>query len=129
MTTMRPGDCFYNKAVPGIPSHRWVIVSDPEQDQHNVLIVNFTDADDHHDTTCVFTPTDIPWLTKRTCMAYQFAKLTSIQKLEEAEAKGLLFGHCEVSEEALALIREGVSTSEELKKTDYLELLRSQGLA
>jgi hypothetical protein len=129
MNLMQAGDCFYNKAVRGVPSHPWTIISDPEQDPDNVLIVNLTDADTHHDTSCVLTPSEVPWLAKPSCIAYQFAKLTSVVMLEKANTEGLLFGHQTLSIEVLALIREGAAASEELRKTEYLELLRKQGLA
>lgn len=125
---MQAGDCFYNKASSGIPSHPWIIISDTEEDPNNVVIVNFTDADSHHDLTCVLTQEDIPWLTKRSCVAYQFAKLTTLCQLEEAEGKGLLLDPQTVSDKILMRIRDGAVTSEETKNA-CLVILRAQGLA
>ncbi len=125
---MRAGDCFFNQATAGVPSHPWVIISDPDLDCDNVVIVNFTDADSHHDPTCIFTPNEISWLTKRSCLAYQYAKLTSVASLESARSRGLLFNYQTVTREVLERIREGAATSEETRN-DCLKFLRSQGLA
>lgn len=119
---------LYNKKSRGTPSHPWIIISDTEEDPNNVVIVNFTDADSHHDLTCVLTHEDIPWLNKRSCVAYQFSKLTTLYELEEAQGKGLLLNPQTVSNEILMRIRDGAVASEETKNA-CLVVLRAQGLA
>ncbi len=88
---MKQADCFFNRAAPRLPSQPWVILSDPDIDPDNVLIVNLTDADGHDDQSCVLDASDHPGVfTKASCVAYRFAKLTCVSALEAAEAKGLL---------------------------------------
>ncbi len=125
---MTAGDCFYNKSAKSVPSHPWVIISDPDLDPDNVVIANFTDADGHHDSTCILTTEDVPWLKKRSCIAYQYAKLTSVELLKSATAQGLLFNYEKVTNEVLQRIRDGAAMSEETRN-DCLEILRLQGLA
>lgn len=83
---------FFNAAsLNGPPSHPWVILSDPVQDPDNVLIVNLTDAENHHDVSCILDCGDHPGIiTKRSCIAYDSAKVTSIEFLEKAHSSGLL---------------------------------------
>lgn len=67
---MRQKDCFYNKSAPGVPSHPWVIVSDPIADPDNVLIVNLTDVQNIEDLSCVLDSADAPgFLTKQSAVA------------------------------------------------------------
>ena len=63
---MNHGDCFFNKALPGVPSHPWVIISDSAQNPTDVVIVNLTDADKYFDQTCILDVADFPgWITKQ----------------------------------------------------------------
>ncbi len=124
---MNQADCFFNKPGRGVPSHLWVIISDPETDPDNVLIVNLTDAEEHHDQSCVLDASDHPGvLTKRSCVAYQWAKLTSVDALETALASGLLYTKPPVSPETLQKILDGARDTDELKNV-HREVLREQG--
>jgi hypothetical protein len=125
---MKQGDCFFNKAVRDLPSHPWVVLSDPAIDPENVLIVNLTDADWHHDQSCVLEPSDYPAVVKkRSCVAYQFAKVTSLGFLKDAKRKGLLYLKPAVSPETLKKLLTGAKESDELKNA-HRELLREQFL-
>lgn len=53
---MQPGYAFLNKAGRGTPSHLWVIISDPEQDPDNVMIVNLTSWKDYAECSMPGTP-------------------------------------------------------------------------
>ena len=125
---MKKGDCFFNKEIRGIPSHPWVIISDPQIDPDNVLIVNLTDANGHHDRSCVLDASDHPGVfTKPSCVAYQWAKLTSVQDLTTARTKKLLITKKSVSPATLQKILDGAQETDELKNA-FRELLRDQGL-
>lgn len=125
---MKQGDCFFNKAAPRLPSHLWVIVSQPDVDEDNVLIVNLTDVENHHDLSCVLDASDHPGIiTKRSCVAYQFAKITSLARLQEALSSGLLYSRDPVPSETLAKIINGAQETDELRG-DCRELLRGQFL-
>jgi hypothetical protein len=103
------------------------VISDPSVDGKNVLIVNVTDATKHHDDSCILTSGDHEWLTKDSCVAYQFAKVTSIAELQRAQTLGLLHPKRPVSHELLERILMGAYVSDELKGA-HRELLRSQSL-
>ena len=125
---MNQADCFFNKPARGVPSHPWVIISDPAIDPDNVLIVNLTDAEGYHDRSCVLDASDHPGVfTKPSCVAYQWAKLTSVAVLETALANGLLFSKSPVSSETLQKILDGAQDTDELKNA-HREILREQGL-
>ena len=125
---MKQRDCFFTKKTHAVPSHLWVVVSDPDVDGENVLIVNLTDANGHHDHSCVLDATDHPGvITKRSCVAYQFANLTSIEKLTDASNAGLLSHKAAFSEAAFQKILDGAQESDELKNAHRV-ILRQQFL-
>jgi hypothetical protein len=62
--TFQPADCTVDKYV-----HVWVIISDPEQDSDQVLIVPLTEYHPKKDTACILGPGDHPFIHKRTCQS------------------------------------------------------------
>jgi hypothetical protein len=125
---MKQGDCFFNKPTHRLPSHPWVILSDPGIDPDNVLIVNLTDADSHHDQSCILDPSDHPGVfTKRSCVAYQFSKVTSITELKNLKKQGLLYWKTPVSRETLDKILAGAQETDELTGARR-NVLRDQSL-
>lgn len=124
---MQQGDCFVNKSAPGLPSHLWIILSDPSINPDDVLIVNYTDANNISDDGCELDAADHPGvITKRTRVYYQAAKVTSLSKLQEADAAGLLIHETPVPPGTLGAILTGASESDELKNAHRL-LLQRQG--
>ena len=125
---MEHGDCFFNKEVRGVPSHPWIIISDPTVDANDVLIVNLTDAKNYHDQSCYLGPSDHPSvITKPSCVAYQWAKLTSVAILEQAKAAGFLLMKAPISAATMRKILDGAQETDELKNA-HRAVLRSQGL-
>lgn len=125
---MDQGDCFFNKPTPSCPSHPWVIVSYPPDDPDNVLIVNLTDIENHHDHSCVLQPEDHPGVfIKKCCIKYEAAKVTSVKLLEQAFAQGLLYLKNPVPPETLDKIIEGAIETDELINAHRM-LLRRQGI-
>jgi hypothetical protein len=125
---MKQGDCFFNKEAPKVPSHPWVILSDPDVDPDNVLIVNLTDSKTHDDHSCLLDSSDHPGvITKPSCVAYRFANVTSVSALEQAVASKLLYIKPPVSQQVLRKILNGAQWTDELKNA-HRELLRSQFL-
>lgn len=125
---MDQGDCFFNKSTPRLPSHPWVIVSYPSDDPENVLIVNLTDANSHHDRSCLLGPDDHPGVfTKPSCVNYRDAQLTSIADLNKALSMGLLFPKPSLPTKTLDKIIDGAVETEELINA-HRKLLRDQGI-
>lgn len=123
---MNQGDCFFNKAAPGLPSHPWVILSDPNEDPDNVLIVNLTDIHNHHDRSCVLGPEDHPGVfTKSCCVKYQAAKVTSVDDLKRAISVGAIYEKSPVPDVTLYKIIDGAIETDELRNA-HRELLREQ---
>jgi len=125
---MQHGDCFVNEAGSRLPSHPWVILSDPDINPDDVLIVNYTDARNTSDDACELDIGDHPSvITKPTRVYYQLAKVTSIAMLKKCDDSGLLTHRTPVPSKTLDRILAGASDSDELKNAHRL-LLRNQGL-
>ncbi|MBI4606415.1 MAG: hypothetical protein HY721_31000 [Planctomycetes bacterium] len=117
-----------NKAAGRIPSHRWVVVSDPKQDSDQVIIVNFTTLRDNDpDETCVVKPSQYPGLGHDSYVKYSEAICTTASKLEEGIRVGALSPSRPVPLELLNRIRAGFVTSKHVRRT-HRDLLRHQRL-
>ena len=105
-----------------------MIISDSEANPDDVLIVNLTDADKHDDQSCVLNESDHPGVfTKESCVAYRWAKITSVAQLEELESKILIHCKAPVPHATLAKILAGAEETDELINA-HRELLREQSL-
>lgn len=124
---MEAGYTFLNASARNLPTHLWVIVSDPEQDADNVLIVNLTSWKSYHDQTCILRPGDHPWIQHDSCVNYPDAKVTSISTLEGLLSQGLITPKEAFDEEVREAIRARAGESEDLRNAHY-DLLRRQGL-
>lgn len=69
---MKAGDTFklVNKDI-----HLWMVISDPEQDPHRVLLVNFTTWTPRQDPACVLQEGDHPFIHHETCVNYADARI------------------------------------------------------
>jgi hypothetical protein len=123
---VKAGDTF-RPADRSIDIHLWVIISDPDQDESNVLIVSLTTAHSKKERVCLLNVGDHPAVSHETCVAYDLAKAPSLGQLEQARDAGLLIPAQPVSPEILARIRNGAALSKRLA-LEYGELLDSQGL-
>ncbi|HET6883356.1 MAG TPA: hypothetical protein VFI31_24615 [Pirellulales bacterium] len=125
---MDQGDCFFNKAAPGLPSHPWIILSFPPDDPSNVVIVNLTDAANHDDKSCVLKPSDHPGvITKTSCVNYRDAIITDMATLQHAKKSGLLDLKPPVPDDTLDKIISGAVETDELRNA-IRALLRQQGI-
>lgn len=105
-----------------------MILSDIVADPDAVLIVNLTDASNHGDKSCVLEPKEhVGVITKRSCVNYGMAQITSEEMLEAAMTRGLLILKSPLPGAALAKILDGATITDELSNRAKL-LLRNQGL-
>lgn len=120
------GDAF-RSSNRSIDIHLWVIISDPLIDPARVLIVSLTTLKPHKESVCVLRSGEHRAVSHDTCIAYDLAKVTAVEKLVEARDKGLLALDVPVSEGILRRIREGASLSRRIA-IEHFELLEAQGL-
>jgi hypothetical protein len=110
-----------------VDDHLWVIISDPRTDPKNVLFVSLTTYADYKEDVCLIQVGDHPWVRHLTCVAYDFAKVTTFDALYALKDKGLLELQPPVSEALLKRIRQAAMASTRLK-IDYYSILEDQDL-
>jgi len=120
------GDSF-RSANRSIDIHLWVVISDPFIDPSQVLIVSLTTLKPHKESVCILRSGEHRAVSHDTCIAYDLAKVTTVEKLAEAKDKGLLTLDAPVSQEILRRIREGAALSRRIA-IEHFELLEAQGL-
>ena len=120
--TFRPADGTVDKFV-----HLWVIISDPEQDSDQVLIVSLTEYHPKKDTACILAPGDHPFIHKRTCVAYDLANAPSLDDLIQARDDGDLIPNDADAPDVLERIRKQSSLSTKMDP-DLWDILDRQGL-
>lgn len=88
---MDAGDVF--RAAEGyrhVEEHFWVVVSDTSAHPKEVVIVNGTSRKPGRETTCLLEVGDHPWVCRSTCVAYSFARVTTLLELRDGLYSGAL---------------------------------------
>jgi hypothetical protein len=107
--------------------HLWVVISDPEKDPNRVMLVSVTSHEPHKESVCLLDVGDHPAVSHPSCIAYNEARMTTLETLARLQDAGHLRLQAPVSEELLARIRKGVSRSTRIKYK-YIEILLDQGV-
>jgi hypothetical protein len=120
--TFRPADGTVDKFV-----HLWVIISDPDKDPDEVLVVSLTEYHPKKDTACILHPGDHPFIHKATCVAYDLANAPSLATLKHAEENGDLIANVPIRSDVLERIRKQSSLSTKMDP-ELWDILDRQGL-
>jgi hypothetical protein len=123
---VKAGDTFLlkDKAVDG---HLWIIISDPDVNEDQVLFVSMTSYDITKEKVCLLDVGDHPFIIHKTCIAYEFAKTAPLKDLTALRDQGLLTMSQPVTAELLERIRQGVSLSRRIG-VEHVNLMIVQGL-
>ncbi len=128
MIELRTGDTLRVTDPAGTyDSHLWIVVSKPELDGDNVLIVNLTSWRADKDQACVLDVGDHPYIRKRTCINYPGSKIVAASHLNLLINSGDLEKHVPVDMGLLDRIREGAMLSRHMP-LDKAQSLIDQGL-
>lgn len=84
------GDTFINSPVPGVPSHLWIVVSDPRLDPEHVVIVNLSSNQGPQGNNCIVDPGDHDYVSRRSYVRFDMARVVSAQKLQELLDRNLV---------------------------------------
>lgn len=124
---MNIGDCFTNEAAHRLRRHTWIVLSDPQIDVENVLIVNITSDLENYEHACLLYPNEHESVTKISCINYIDANVTTVAKLEEAVRLNRAHPRAQLRSEILIRVLQGAHISEDIKGK-HRKLLRDQGL-
>jgi hypothetical protein len=121
------GDTFLNELSSAAPQHLWVVISDPVQDDGQLVIVNFTSWLPGRDESCVLLKGDHPFIRHKTVVSYYDAKIVPREWLVKMERAGLVVIQSPVSHKMLQKIRDGAAQSEDTPMV-VVGFLQGQGL-
>jgi hypothetical protein len=121
---MRCGDTFLRADS---DKHLWIVLSDPNLDPENVLIVNLTSYDSRKESACILQSGDHQWITHQTCVNYEDAVVTTLAKLNAAKDAGAIRTNAKLSEQVLRRVLEGVLVSERIT-LEKADIVINQGL-
>lgn len=110
-----------------LDNHPWIVLSDPERDSKNILIVNLSSINPRKEQACVVQKEEHPSLKNDSCVMYGMAQITSIVVLEQKLEDGDLTKDTPVSPELLGRMRLAAFKSGRLS-FEARQILESQGL-
>jgi hypothetical protein len=106
---LKAGDTFI---LTSLDHHLRIIVSDPQIDPDQIVIVNMTECDKDGDCSCQISIGDHPFVTKRSVISYRDGSIVTLKKLHEISKKGLIKHGQPVSDKLLDRIRQGAFSSD-----------------
>ena len=121
---MNAGDTFL--FVGCADNHLWMVISDPLQNEQEVLIVHFSTWNDCWDQACIVEAHEHPFLNRKTIVAYEKAVAPPLATLEAVWQDGRLKFREPLSPELLEKIRQCARHSR--IKRDFRDLLIAQSL-
>ena len=118
---MNAGDTFrYGRG------HLFIVLSDPRIDPESVVIVNMT-TDRAQDQSCILLPGDHPFVTHRTSIKYNKARIESIRVLEKLISAGCVTPQDPLFGDVLERVRRGAAISDNIP-FGCKQILIDQGL-
>jgi hypothetical protein len=125
------GDTFMLPKPGGAKEHLWALVTAPDPQTGEAIMVNLTTQRPHSDTTTVLRPGEHPFVVRPTVVFYADARLVPVSLLEDGLRRGIARNHEPLSAEILRRIQAGLQASpftpEKIKRT-FLEA-QAKGLA
>ena len=110
-----------------VDSHLWVVLSDPHRFPDQVVIVSVTTLKDYKDQACTLKRGVHPCITHASCIAYNMAKVVTLEKLLQCKDAGLIVPQEPVSPALLERIRNRAGDST-LMAPDVADILIEQGI-
>jgi len=119
------GDTF--RFLNGEDPHLWMVISDPELDANEVLIVNVTSWRADKEQTCLLGPGDHPAIAHNSCIFYKGSRVHSHSHLNWLYNSGKIVLVEPLSASLLKRVREGAAGSVRMR-LDHGRILITQGL-
>lgn len=106
---MKAGDTF----IPAPPyRHLYAVISRPELDPENVVLVCFTTNTPGEEQCCVATKGDHSYFVHPSAVRYKDARTTSVAKLEQLQTMGQMTPHQPLSPDLLRRVQAGAAISD-----------------
>lgn len=110
--------------------HLWALITAPDPEIGDAIMVNLTTQRPHSDTTTIIQPGEHPFVDRPTVVFYADARIVNVNRLEEGLRHGVGRQNVPLSAELLQRIHEGLFVSrltpEKIK--DAFKVAREKGL-
>jgi hypothetical protein len=91
--------------------HLWVLITKPNPQTREAIMVNVTTLRPHSDTTTVLNPGDHPFIQKRSVIFYADARVVDTSLLDAAVQRRAYTGHASFQAGVVAKIQAGLAVS------------------
>src|SRR5438552_4605002 len=111
--------------------HLWALITSPDPESGDAIMVNLTTQRPHSDTTTIIQPGEHPFVDRPTVVFYADARIVDVKILEEGLHHGPVRQHAALSPELLRRIQDGLFASRFTpeKIQDAFKQARQNGLA
>ena len=111
--------------------HLWALITAPDPESGDAIMVNLTTQRPHSDTTTIIQPGEHPFVDRPTIVFYADARTVNVNALEGALRQGVVRQHTALSAELLQRIQKGlfVSRFTPNKIETAFKIAREKGLA
>lgn len=91
--------------------HLWVLITRPDPQTHEAIMVNVTTQRPHSDVTTILQPGDHPFIQRPSVVFYADARMVDVRLLDQILARGGGRPHAPVAPAVLQRIQTGVARS------------------
>jgi hypothetical protein len=105
------GDSFMLPKPGQDTEHLWVLITWPDPETLEAIMVNITTQRPHSDTTTILDAGDHPFIQRPSVVFYSDARIVDTRLLDQAVQRGACRAHAAFSPAVLARIQAGVGAS------------------
>ena len=105
------GDSFMLPKPGQETEHLWVLITNPDPQTNEAIMVNVTTQRPHSDTTTILNAGDHPFVQKPSVIFYADARIVDTRLLDAAVQRGAYHGHAAFQAAVIARIQAGVAAS------------------
>ena len=105
------GDSFMLPKPGQTAEHLWVLITRPDPQTFEAIMVNVTTQRPHSDTTTILHPGDHPFVQKPSVIFYADARIADTRLLDKALQHGAYHRHAVFEAAVMARIQAGVAAS------------------
>jgi hypothetical protein len=91
--------------------HLWALITAPDRESGDAIMVNLTTQRPHSDTTTIIQPGEHPFVDRPTVVFYADARMVNVNTLDEGVRQNLVHQHDALSKELLQRIQHGLLAS------------------
>jgi len=92
--------------------HLWALITAPDPESGDTVMVNLTTQRPHSDTTTIIRPGEHPFVDRPTVVFYADARIVDVKNLEAALRQGVVRQHAPLSAELLRRIQDDLFVSD-----------------